>query len=115
MGLKNCPIYCTILNMRQFTVFATAEYTEWFDEESEKSKFQIQNRLSRIEISGHFGTVRNLKKHLLELKFNDGRRIYYTIVPESNVILLIGGNKHGQEKDIKKARKILASRQESKD
>ena len=39
-----------------------------------------------------------------ELKFNDGRRIYYALVMEQyKVILLLGGNKNGQDKDINKA------------
>ncbi len=99
--------------MSDFTFFSTAEYEEWFEEETERSKVQIQERLSRIEIDGHFGSIRNLKQKLTELKFNDGRRIYYTIVPESMVVLLLGGNKHGQKKDIKKAREILENWQQS--
>lgn len=97
--------------MRKFVLCATEEYVEWFEEESEKSKFQVQKRLLNIEMHGHFGTVRNLKQKLAELKFNDGRRIYYTIIPENNVFLLLGGDKHGQKKDIEKARKILKREQ----
>ena len=94
--------------MSEFTVYGTVEYQEWFENESAKSKFQIQARLSRIKNNGHFGTVRCLKSQLWELKFNDGRRIYYSILPEKNVILLLGGNKNGQKKDIAKAKKILS-------
>lgn len=60
-----------------------------------------------IEEEGHFGHHKFLRNELWELKFNDGRRIYYTYVPESKVILLLGGNKNGQSKDIQKATKIL--------
>ena len=56
---------------------------------------------------GHFGHKKDLNKDLHELKFNDGRRIYYTIIPEKSMLLLLGGNKNGQNKDIKKARTIL--------
>lgn len=93
--------------MTKYTIYTTEEYEEWFDDESPKSRLQIQGRLSRVKNEGHFGHIRNLKDGLCELKFNDGRRIYYSILPEQNVILLLGGNKNGQEKDIKKARKIL--------
>jgi len=94
--------------MSMYTVYGTVEYQEWFEEESAKSKLQIQARLSRIRNDGHFGTVRHLHDQLWELKFNDGRRVYYSILPEKNVILLLGGNKNGQKKDITKAKKILA-------
>ncbi|NGX46462.1 MAG: hypothetical protein K940chlam2_01653 [Chlamydiae bacterium] len=58
-----------------YFIYALEEYREWFDAESEKSRYQVQNRISRVENSGHFGSIRSLKKQLWELKFNDGRRI----------------------------------------
>lgn len=100
-------------DMERFTVFSLEDYDEWFDSEPPKSKVQIQDRLSRIEDCGHFGTIRDLKEDVWELKFNDGRRIYYTVIPENNVILLLGGNKNGQQKDISKARKILSDAQKN--
>lgn len=47
--------------------------------------------------------------------FNDGRRIYYVIIPENNVLLLLGGNKNGQDKDIRQARKIYYKTQKNND
>ncbi|WP_420805051.1 type II toxin-antitoxin system RelE/ParE family toxin [Waddlia chondrophila] len=62
----------------------------------------------KIEDEGYFGHHKYLESaDLWELKFNDGRRIYYVLVPESKVILLLGGNKNGQNKDIKQASNIL--------
>ncbi len=92
---------------RKYTVCETEYYQEWFKSQTHKSKAQIQDRIFRIEEAGHFGRVRDLRNHLMELKFNDGRRIYYVVIPEDEVILLLGGNKNGQEKDISYARKIL--------
>ena len=40
-------------------------------------------------------------------KWGIGRRVYYALIPEKNIILLLGGNKNGQDKDIAKAKKIL--------
>lgn len=100
--------------MGKFAVFSTVEYDEWFDSETPKSKFQIQDRLLRITAEGYFGHIKDLDKDLWELKFNDGRRIYYTIIPKSNLLLLLGGNKNGQDKDIRKARNILSKAQKSK-
>ncbi len=94
--------------MAEFTVFETEFYSKWFKQQTPKSKRQIQNRINNIEELGHFGHKKPLGKNgLQELKFNDGRRIYFVIVPISSVILLIGGNKNGQEKDIKYCEKIL--------
>ncbi len=50
--------------------------------------------------SEHFGHVKRLNSSLSELN-----RIYFTekIINGKTVILILGGNKNGQEKDIKKA------------
>ena len=83
------------------------EYEEWFQKQSEKSKLQIEKRLDKIKDEDHFGHIRDLGDGLVELKFNDGRRIYYTIIPVNNVILLLGGGKNGQDSDIRKAKNSI--------
>ncbi len=84
----------------------TPEYMEWIEGETWKSQVQIEDRLSRIENEGHFGVHKDLDDGVSELKWMNGRRVYYTIIPEKNIILLLGGNKNGQDKDINKAKKI---------
>lgn len=94
--------------MKKYAIYETLEYKDWLGKESFKSQRQIRDRVLRIEDEGHFGHNRYFKNEEIgELKFNDGRRIYYAIIPESKVILLLGGNKHAQDKDIKKATKIF--------
>jgi putative addiction module killer protein len=44
------------------------------------------------------------------LKWGNGRRIYFTLVKDENdniIILLLGGNKNSQDKDIQRAKSIL--------
>lgn len=97
--------------MIHYNIYQEEEYKYWYETQTFKSKRQILKRLSKIEESGHFGHINDLDEDgddLKELKFNDGRRIYYVIIPVDNVILLLGGNKNGQDKDIKKARGIIA-------
>jgi putative addiction module killer protein len=88
-------------------------YEDWFRTESERSRLQIEKRLNRIKQEGHFGHIRDLGNDLFELKFNDGRRIYYTIIPVNNVILLLGGGKNGQESDIRKAKNTIEKAKEN--
>lgn len=75
--------------MEKYTIRSTAEYNKWLETQSYKSKMQISNKLERIKKYGHFGNAKHLDTDLYELKFNDGRRIYYTIIPTTNMILLV--------------------------
>lgn len=96
--------------MVKYEVRKLQEYIDWYDEETSKSQAQIEKRLDNIVQRGHFGTSKSLKDGLHELKFNDGRRIYYSVFKDEDgslVILLYGGNKNGQSKDIAKARSLL--------
>lgn len=86
-------------------------FSDWLSKETPKSRAQIEDRLSRIRDFGHFGDAKNLGDGLAELKWGNGRRVYFatSIDHEGRIIVLIlGGNKNGQDKDIEKAKKILS-------
>lgn len=88
----------------------TKDYVDWFRKQNIKEQAQIQARIARIKIEGHFGTVRKLGKSLAELKWRNGRRIYFAVIQDSAgniILLLIGGNKNNQSRDIKKAKSII--------
>lgn len=91
----------------KYRLIKTPEYEEWLSDETLKSRVQIANRLEKIETDGHFGVHKELGDGIAELKWGNGRRVYYALVPEANVLILLGGNKNGQDKDIKKAKKLL--------
>lgn len=92
--------------MPKYAIYKTDSYSDWLVTQSLKSQRQIFKRLLKIEDEGHFGHMRDLGD-IAELKFADGRRIYYAVVSNATVILLLGGNKNGQDKDIKKATTIF--------
>ncbi len=94
--------------MTKYVLYETSDYKDWFETQSLKSQRQIQSRILNIEFEGHFGNHKYLENGIWELKFNDGRRIYYAVIPPAQAILLLGGNKNGQDKDIKKATKTFA-------
>ncbi len=88
----------------------TPEYIEWYEAQRPKEKAQIAKRLVNIEEYGHFGAVKDSGDFLFELKWVNGRRVYYSIMEDNSgdlTLLILGGNKNGQDSDIKKARKIL--------
>ena len=88
----------------------TSEYIEWYESQRPKEKAQIAKRLANIEEHGHFGTFKDLGDYLSELRWVNGRRIYYWIIEDDKgdlTLLILGVNKNGQDSDIKKAKKIL--------
>lgn len=90
--------------------FETTElYDTWFSEQTDKFKAQVEKRLANIKNEGHFGHAKQLSSNLSEIKFNNGSRIYFSIKEENGkvIVLLLGGNKNGQSKDIKKAQSLL--------
>jgi len=91
----------------QYRIIKTPEYQEWLENETKKSVVQIEDRISKIEAEGHFGTHKNLGNEVWELKWQNGRRIYFACIPEYRILLLLGGNKNGQDKDIQKSKKIF--------
>lgn len=90
----------------EYEILSTDEFDGWISEETARSRVQIADRLNRIQDNGHFGDYKYLRKNIWELRWRSGRRIYYSVIPESQVLLILGGNKNGQSKDIKKAEKI---------
>ena len=106
-----------------FRLVSTDEFLEWKENENSRSQYQIDARLAKIRFDGYFGNYKSvsheekgeLKDQVWELKFNDGRRIYFAFIPEKNILLLLGGNKNGQEKDIKKAKNLFLKNAENKE
>lgn len=89
----------------KYQILETTEFEEWLNEQSSRSRVQIADRLDRLS-EGHFGDNKKLRNNVWELRWKNGRRIYYTLIPVEQVLLLIGGNKNGQTKDINQAEKI---------
>ena len=67
----------------------------------------ISKRLKRME-RGNFGDHKSLGGGISELKipYGPGYRIYYTERNGMIIILLVGGDKSTQDKDIVKARQL---------
>jgi putative addiction module killer protein len=97
--------------MFRYEVICTLEFEDWFNTQSKKSQVQIPDRLDRIEKEGHFGQHKLVVHDLMiwELKWRGGRRIYYAYLQDKMIVLLLGGNKNGQGKDITRAKKIIKS------
>jgi putative addiction module killer protein len=85
----------------------TPEFTEWLESLNSKEQGQIYARLERIQNSSHFGDAKSLGDGLAELRWKNGWRIYFFKEGKNMIVLLVGGHKNAQEKEIKKARFLL--------
>lgn len=83
------------------------EFSVWLNDQTFKSQAQIEERLDSILEEGYFGDFKSIDIDIFELRWKNGRRIYYAFIEEINLLLLIGGNKNGQDKDIRYAKRIL--------
>lgn len=94
----------------RYTLESTPEYDRWFSRLKDGlTKIRILARLNRVE-NGNLGDLKPLSLNLFELRlfFGPGWRIYYTIKNNTVILLLTGGEKSSQTKDIAKASKLLA-------
>ena len=87
----------------------TTEFDKWFRKLNNLSaKAKILFRLQRLERVEHFGDCKSVGNGINELKINyaKGYRIYFKETGGKIIILLIGGDKSTQQKDIEKAKEI---------
>lgn len=94
---------------KEIIIFKTSSgkepYTQWFESLDIKMQVRILSRLERVEF-GHYGDFKNLKDGVNELRFivHKGYRIYFIEDGKLLILLLTGGDKKTQNKDIQKAK-----------
>ena len=84
---------------------ATKRFTDWLDRLKDLSgRARILARIERLA-AGNPGPHRNLKSGVSEMKIDvgPGYRVYYTKRRQVVIILLCGGDKSSQAKDIEMA------------
>jgi putative addiction module killer protein len=83
-------------------VVKTDQYSTWIDNLKDKSgRARILVRVDRL-IHGNPGSHRDLTEGVSELKIDvgPGYRVYYSIKGDRLLLLLTGGDKASQQKDI---------------
>lgn len=84
-------------------------YRQWYTRIKDgKAQIALSNRITRLR-AGNFGDFRRLDAGLYELgiHYGPGYRIYFGIFQNDIVILLCGGTKGTQQRDIE--RKIIGT------
>jgi len=91
-----------------YKVKETSYFSKWLVKLKDvKGKISIIRRVKRIS-AGNFGDHKSLGDNVSELRITSGPgyRIYYTMKETEVVLLLIGGDKSTQTKDIVKAKNL---------
>src|SRR5690348_4435866 len=82
-------------------------FLEWLDSLKDPiTRLRIRRRLDRLEV-GNLGDYKPVGCGVLELRltFGSGYRIYFVEQDDTIIILLCGGDKNTQSKDIELAKK----------
>lgn len=82
----------------------TDDYLAWLHNLTKKEQAKVKARISRIENDEYFGIVKSLGEGLAELKWTNGWRVYFINIGYKKILLINGGHKNEQEKNIKKTR-----------
>jgi len=99
-----------------FLIEKTVEFDKWLKKlRDAKAKARILFRIQKLECDEHFGECKSLGEGIYELKINyaKGYRVYFHLNNGKIILLLIGGNKSTQNKDIARARKILRKQKQT--
>jgi putative addiction module killer protein len=94
---------------RQIEIYRTKDgvkpFQEWLESLRDNAgRYRIKERLDRVAL-GNLGDHKFIDGGVLELRldFGPGYRIYFGEIGKKIILLLSGGDKSTQKKDIKKA------------
>jgi putative addiction module killer protein len=83
----------------------TDQYTKWFSALNDRNaKARIDIRIRRLQL-GNPGDVKPVRDRVSEMRINygPGYRVYFIDLNGQLIVLLGGGDKGSQDRDIKKA------------
>jgi putative addiction module killer protein len=91
------------------TVVETLAFSRWLSGlEDVKGRARIVARIERLRLLGQFGECESVGEGVSELRvhFGPGRRVYIRRRGDDVVILLAGGDKGSQARDIRAAQAL---------
>jgi putative addiction module killer protein len=93
-----------------FEVQKTEEFDKWLSGlADQRAKAKIASRIERLGL-GNPGDVKPVGVGVSEMRvpYGPGYRVYFKQTDKTIILLLCGGDKSTQEKDIKRAKEIAA-------
>lgn len=94
----------------KFIIVTTAKFDKWFKSIKDKTtRYRLESKINQVA-RGNFGDHKPIDSNIGELRFffAGGIRIYYTIRGNEIVLLLNGGDKSTQSKDIATAKDLFS-------
>lgn len=88
-----------------FKIFRTEEFAKWqSDLRDMRAQERIAQRLVRVEF-GNLGDTKpvGVKVHEMRIDYGPGYRLYFMQEGSRIILLLCGGDKSSQKRDIKRA------------
>jgi putative addiction module killer protein len=94
-----------------FTIKLTDEFTAWIDGIKDgMTRRRLGRRLEKAQ-AGNFGDVESVGEGVSEMRehFGPGWRMYYVLRGQVLIVMLGGGDKRTQARDIAAAKKLAAT------
>lgn len=93
---------------KTYSVEMLSEFTGWLDSLETNVKIKMITRINRLKV-GNFGDCKAVGEGVSELRIHagPGYRVYFAQIDDTIVLLLTGGTKKTQKKDIEKAQELL--------
>lgn len=93
-----------------FEVRTTDEFDQWLsDLTDERARTKITSRVARLRF-GNAGDAKPVGEGVSEMRVHHGPgyRVYYKQAGQTIIVILCGGDKSSQSKDIKRAKGMAA-------
>ncbi|KRR21180.1 addiction module antitoxin RelB [Bradyrhizobium lablabi] len=93
-----------------FEVLTTDEFDKWLSKlADERAKIKIVSRVARLRF-GNAGDVKPVGEGVSEMRIHHGPgyRVYYKQTNKTIIVMLCGGDKSTQEKDVRRAKEMAA-------
>ena len=90
-----------------YLIEKTEEFDKWLRKLKDlRAKAIILIRIQKIENDGHFGDCQSVGDGIREIKIDSakGYRVYFKEIQGKFILLLLGGDKSTQQKDINQAK-----------
>lgn len=100
-----------------YSVIETEQFAEWLGGLKDRTtRVRLQLRLRKASL-GNLGDHKSVGDNVWEMResFGPGWRMYYTLHGSTVVMMLGGGEKSGQTKDIERAKALAKELQDEQD